>query len=98
MHVYPNKLFGQTTEEDFKEHTAVHDVGFATRIESRLFVFQPRMGFKIARLGLAMVETLLTKVVQRLCQLHLQKGHDGDLTCRICRCCRWRWRCCCGAL
>lgn len=34
----------------------MHDVGFATRIESHQFVFQPRMGFIIARLGLAMVK------------------------------------------
>ena len=80
-HVYPNKRFGQTSGEDFKQHTAVHDVGFATRIESRQFIFQPRMGFKIARLGLAMVKIPLKKILERLCQLHLQRF--SGLTCRI---------------
>lgn len=44
----------------------------ATRSKSRLFVFQLSIGFAIVRLGLVMVKTFLTKILVRLCQLHLK--------------------------
>lgn len=91
-HVYQNKLLGQTKDEDFKEHTTVHDVGYkkqkpSIRIPAQYWICNcsPR-----ARHG----KNISDKDPGKIVSITL-KRYCG-LTCRISRCCRRR--CCCGAL